>query len=368
MRVRRRVLRVFMDRSFEQNHGAFHVDPAALVNQLSPFHVFLVGRNAGGLGHGWYGRTTDIQRQRDFQCVPDGCGNLVLNGKHVHQVAIVAFRPQVVAVLGLDQLGGDANAVAGLAHRAFQHVADAQFPCNLRHVQVLSLELERRGSRRHAQARVPGDHVEQFLGNTVREKFLVRVVGHVHERQYGDGRAGGLLRIPGFGLRLARLLNGLFDFGRVAFRRQHESVEGEHDNGSSQQPDDPEIEPATGDVRDGLVAVHLFLQLDALWRDLEGPGHDHGQRKAQDYEKRQRRGDPFGQAQRGREQVADLQDQPTDNDVGGRDLENVAAFQFLENRQKAAPCTVRSTAASLPKTGPHLGRKPEAFECPSAQP
>jgi hypothetical protein len=43
-------------------------------------------------------------------------GDLVLHLKHVADVAIVTIRPDVAVCCGLDQLGGDAPAIAGLAN------------------------------------------------------------------------------------------------------------------------------------------------------------------------------------------------------------------------------------------------------------
>ena len=51
----------------------------------------------------------------------DRRGDLVLDGEYVFHLAVVALRPQVVAVGDVDQLGGDAQPVAGAPHAALQH-------------------------------------------------------------------------------------------------------------------------------------------------------------------------------------------------------------------------------------------------------
>ena len=53
-------------------------------------------------------------------------GDLVLDGEDVGEVAVVALCPDVVAGRRVDKLRGDAQALAGLAHAAFEHVAHAE--------------------------------------------------------------------------------------------------------------------------------------------------------------------------------------------------------------------------------------------------
>jgi hypothetical protein len=55
----------------------------------------------------------------------DGLGDLVLEGEQVLQLTVVALGPEVGARRCVDQLGADANALAGGAYAALQHVAHA---------------------------------------------------------------------------------------------------------------------------------------------------------------------------------------------------------------------------------------------------
>ena len=64
----------------------------------------------------------------------DGFSDLILHREDVGEITVVAFGPNVVAALGLDQLRGDADAIAGLAQAAFQHVAHPEFSSDLFHV------------------------------------------------------------------------------------------------------------------------------------------------------------------------------------------------------------------------------------------
>ncbi len=69
-----------------------------------------------GKGHrprsrcGWPSPPSVLPRQQcGLQLLQDGGGDFVLDGEHVVQFAVVGFRPQVEAVVDLDQLGGDAH-------------------------------------------------------------------------------------------------------------------------------------------------------------------------------------------------------------------------------------------------------------------
>ena len=134
-------------------------------------------------------------QQLGFDCSDDFPCDLVLQGKDVGQVAVVAVGPDVIAGRGVDQLGGDAHAIAALAHAALQHVTHAEFARDALYVDRLALVGERRIARddeEPAQLRQTGDDV---LGNAVGEIFLLRVAAHVGERQYGDRWSIGSSRL-----------------------------------------------------------------------------------------------------------------------------------------------------------------------------
>ncbi len=94
----------------------------------------------------------------------------------------------MVAAVHLDELHGDAQAVAGLAHAAFEDVSDAEPLADRAHVESDIAELERRGARGDAQAGDAAEGVEDLLGDAVAEVLLVAPGGEVAERQDGDRR------------------------------------------------------------------------------------------------------------------------------------------------------------------------------------
>src|SRR5262249_15026640 len=68
----------------------------------------------------------------------------VLQLENIFKRAIEAIGPQMRPGCRLDQLPGDADAAAGLAHRAFQHVSDAELASDLLHIDRLTLVTEAR--------------------------------------------------------------------------------------------------------------------------------------------------------------------------------------------------------------------------------
>src|SRR5262249_55362581 len=76
-------------------------------------------------------------------------GDLVLDGKDIGQFAVVAIRPQMMASCRLDQLPGDADAIAGPPHAALEHVAHAQLAPNFDDIKGRNFVGERGAARDH---------------------------------------------------------------------------------------------------------------------------------------------------------------------------------------------------------------------------
>ena len=88
----------------------------------------------------------------------------------------------------VNQLGGDAYAGSGFAYASLQHVTDAQLLGHLLHFDGLALVRKgavARDNEEPANLREGGD---QVLGDAVGQVLLLRVAGHVVERQHGDRR------------------------------------------------------------------------------------------------------------------------------------------------------------------------------------
>ena len=234
--------------------------------------------------------------QRDAQRIGDGPCDVLLDGKDVVQLTVVGFRPQVVAIVSLDQLGGDAHPVASLAHAAFQHMRDPELRGDVRDIPGVALEVERRGAAGHVQAPHLGELVEQLLRNAVGKILLVLFRTHVDEGQHSDG----VFVDPGIGWQRRDRL-------RPRLRRQRTCL---------------------------LLALGA---LDALRRQLEGPGQDDRKGEADDQKDDDGGGEPGGQVQWFLDDGNDLRDQPGHDRIHDRDLEDVTTPQFGEQASHIGP-------------------------------
>ena len=121
----------------------------------------------------------------------DRVRDLVLDGEHIGELAIVALRPEMVSVGRVDELRCYPQAVAGLADAAFQ---DRVHPEPLRHrAQILlgALEREAGSACRDAQALELGQRIDDLLGDAVAEELVLRIAAHVREGQHRDGLVDG---------------------------------------------------------------------------------------------------------------------------------------------------------------------------------
>src|SRR6516225_10790780 len=92
----------------------------------------------------------------------DALCDLVLDGKHVGQLAVVPIDPEMVPGFGIDQLRRYPDPIAGMTDAAFDHVTHAQLACHLADIHGWALVSEGRAARNHkegAVAREVGDDV-----------------------------------------------------------------------------------------------------------------------------------------------------------------------------------------------------------------
>src|SRR5262245_31928694 len=118
----------------------------------------------------------------------DGLRDPVLELEDVFQYAVISVGPEMGTGVRLDELFGDAQAIAALAHAPLEHVANAELAPDLLDVDDLALVGEARIPRDHEQpvdTRQAGDDV---LDHAVREIFLVGIAADVLEGQHRDRR------------------------------------------------------------------------------------------------------------------------------------------------------------------------------------
>ena len=195
-RVWRGILRIERDRLLAVFSGA-RVSLREVGSRVMPrFEQRFVRRKARRVSGG-------LRDELHLQRTGDRLGDVVLNGEDVDQLAVVAFRPQVIAVLGVDELRRHAYAASRAADAAFENVRDAERFRDPADVLFLAAKGEGGRARGDLEAGDVRQQVDDLLGQSVAEVLVVRVAAHVGERQHGDG--GSLSGRPGGHLRQRRL-------------------------------------------------------------------------------------------------------------------------------------------------------------------
>ena len=100
--------------------------------------------------------------------------------------AVVAFGPVMAAGRRVDELRADAQLLAGPAHAAFEHVADAKLARDLLHIDRAALVDERRVAGDDEQPADAGQPGDQVLGDAVGKILLIGIAAHIGERQHRD--------------------------------------------------------------------------------------------------------------------------------------------------------------------------------------
>jgi hypothetical protein len=208
----------------------------------------------------------------------------------------------VAAVLRIDQLRGNAHPVAGLAYRALEDVPHVELPRHRRDVDVLALERKRRGARDDLEPPNLGQQAQQFLRNAIGKILLFGVGAHVLERQHRDRELLGPARPP--------------------------LVPGKQDQPGRQDGDDDEVHAPAGRACDRLAFGNIFLEAQALGRDLEKPGEDQGDGKANGQQDQDPLAGAFGQRAEADQDLGHLHHQPGRHHVQHRHAEHVAALEF----------------------------------------
>ena len=67
----------------------------------------------------------------------------VLHGEKISRIAVEPLRPQMRIGLGIDQLGVDADLIAGSPYAAFEHITHTKLAADLLGVDLLALIRER---------------------------------------------------------------------------------------------------------------------------------------------------------------------------------------------------------------------------------
>jgi hypothetical protein len=87
--------------------------------------------------------------ERHFERVDDPARDIVLDLENIGQIAVVTIAPEMSAAFRVDELRGDAHALAGPPDRAFEHGADTELPADGANVDRAALV---------GEARIAGDY------------------------------------------------------------------------------------------------------------------------------------------------------------------------------------------------------------------
>jgi hypothetical protein len=148
------VARIFCESLLEILDGGADALGGVLVPEVETLEIRLIcaGIHSGAITRGFCVlQPQALAREFEFERVHYGLGYFALNRERVARVALKDIGPNTVAVGGVVQMHGDANAPARVAHAALEHVADVQSAANFADIEVLSLKLEGRAACHHAQ-------------------------------------------------------------------------------------------------------------------------------------------------------------------------------------------------------------------------
>ena len=110
-------------------------------------------------------------------------GDIALCREDILEVVVIVRRPQVPLGGNVDELDGDPNLVAGLAHATFQDVVDVQFASYVGDAFFLPLVLHDRSAGDDVETWNPGESGYQFFSQPLREVLVFRMSAEVVERQ-----------------------------------------------------------------------------------------------------------------------------------------------------------------------------------------
>ena len=96
----------------------------------------------------------------------------------------------MIAVGNIDELRGHTQPVARFTHAAFEHRVDLQLASDLDDVLAFPFKRKGGGPRRHSKRFDFTQSINDFLGDAITEKFVLRIVAHVNEGENGDASLG----------------------------------------------------------------------------------------------------------------------------------------------------------------------------------
>ena len=111
---------------FQIANGGLQRYPATAMDQLAATQIRLVSVSIGGLDDCWLRQfaVRIVQCKLDFQCISNCLSDFILYRENIDNLTVISIRPEVKAIISLDELRCNSEFGAGLTHAALEHVGD----------------------------------------------------------------------------------------------------------------------------------------------------------------------------------------------------------------------------------------------------
>ena len=161
----------------------------SLIPEIPSLEVGLISRRVHHLGLLQRDLFLSIQGSSDF--LSNSAGYSTLERERVAEISFVTFCPDLFVNGDPDQLGRDPYAITRMQHASFNHGIDIQLTGNLGQRLASALIGHRGRARDHTYRADLPEVGDQFVGHSIGEIILGRIVGKVFQRQHCQGMDRG---------------------------------------------------------------------------------------------------------------------------------------------------------------------------------
>jgi hypothetical protein len=267
----------------------------------------------------------------------DGARDLGLHGEHARcrELPVERLRPHVLVGRGVDQLDVDPDLARRRAHASLHDRPDAELPGDLPDRFVRAGVRHHGGAGGDPQLVDPAQLGEQVVVDPERELAALGVVREALEREHCDGLQVGRPVEPRRGRRKRRIGPGprrrpVRRSVRPARQREPAPDRERHDPRQREEPRGPPPGRRLRYDRVDLARRRRVRASHALGRRLKRPGEDQSNRKAEEGEERDPRGEAVREMQGRHEDVGRLEHDERHRAVDGRDAEHAPPFELGE--------------------------------------
>ena len=120
----------------------------------------------------------------------DRARDLTLQREYITQVAVIALSPDQLFGRGINQLGRDANPLAGALNRTLHDIGDVQVLCDLPDRNTGALIARHGCARNDPKGFDTGERSDELLAHAIREIILVLPSGEISKKKHRERRLG----------------------------------------------------------------------------------------------------------------------------------------------------------------------------------